>query len=225
MSITPSTLTRAGAIALAVAGVLFILIQPLHPHEDVASITTSTWFIVHMMSLTMAVLGLAGITAVYLTQVSRSGILGLLGYLVFSLFFLAQSAVNFTEAFILPLSAAGSPKLTEDVASLFVSGYVLQTDVGPLAVVGSIGAVLYLGGGVLFGVAVVRGRVLPRWTGILLIVAALASLSAAILPHELARYSAVPMGIALVVLGLTLVAQQRKTAVDASAPRLDSINA
>ena len=225
MSITPTTLTRAAAVALAVAGVIFILIQPLHPHEDVASITTSTWFVVHILSLTMAVFGLAGITAIYLTQVTRSGILGLLGYLVFSLFFITQAAVNFAEAFILPLSAAGSPKLTEDVASLFVTGYVLQTDVGPLAIVGSIGAVLYLGGGVLFGVAVIRGSVLPRWTGVLLIVASLASLTAAVLPHELARYAAVPMGIALIVLGLTLVAQQRTTAIAASARLAESVDA
>ena len=225
MSITPTTLTRAAAVALAVAGVIFILIQPLHPHEDAASITTSTWFVVHILSLTMAVFGLAGITAIYLTQVTRSGILGLLGYLVFSLFFITQAAVNFAEAFILPLSAAGSPKLTEDVASLFVTGYVLQTDVGPLAIVGSIGAVLYLGGGVLFGVAVIRGEVLPRWTGVLLIVASLASLTAAILPHELARYAAVPMGIALIVLGLTLVAEQRTTAIAASARLAESVDA
>jgi hypothetical protein len=220
-----TTLTRAGAIALSVAGVIFILIQPLHPHEDIASITTSAWFIVHILSLTMAVLGLAGITAVYLTQVTRSGILGLLGYLVFSLFFITQAAVNFTEAFILPLTAAGSPELTEDVASLFVTGYALQTDVGALAIVGSIGAVLYLGGGVLFGILVIRGRVLPRWTGILLIVAALASLSAAILPHEAARYAAVPMGIALIALGLTLVARQRKAVAVSSERRVESIDA
>jgi hypothetical protein len=225
MSITPTTLTRAAAVALAVAGVIFILIQPLHPHEDAASITTSTWFVVHILSLAMAVFGLAGITAIYLTQVTRSGILGLLGYLVFSLFFITQAAVNFAEAFILPLSAAGSPKLTEDVASLFVTGYVLQTDVGPLAIVGSIGAVLYLGGGVLFGVAVIRGNVLPRWTGVLLIVASLASLTAAVVPHELARYAAVPMGIALIVLGLTLVAQQRTTAIAASARLAESVDA
>jgi hypothetical protein len=220
-----TTLTRAGAVALAVAGVIFILIQPLHPHEDVASITTSAWFIVHILSLTMAALGLAGITAVYLTQVKRSGILGLLGYLVFSLFFITQAAVNFAEAFILPLTAAGSPELTEDVASLFVTGYVLQTDVGALAIVGSIGAVLYLGGGVLFGVLVIRGRVLPRWTGVLLIVASLASLSAAILPHEAARYAAVPMGIALIALGLTLVAQQRKAVTVSSERRAESVDA
>jgi hypothetical protein len=225
MSITTSTLTRAAAVGLAIAGVIFILIQPLHPHEDVASITTSTWVIVHILSLTMAVLGLAGITAVYLNQVTRSGILGLLGYLVFSLFFITQAAVNFAEAFILPLSAAGSPKLTEDVASLFVTGYVLQTDVGPLAIVGSIGAVLYLGGGVLFGIGVLRANVLPRWTGILLIAAALASLSAAILPHELARYAAVPMGVALAALGVTLLAKRRDAVIASGERRTESVHA
>ena len=95
------------------------------------------------------------------------------------------------------------------MASLFVSGYVLQTDVGPLAIVGSLGAVLYLGGGILFAVGVLRAHVLPGWTGILLIAAALASLSAAVLPHQLARYAAVPMGIALIALGATLFVQQR----------------
>jgi hypothetical protein len=209
VSITPSTLTRAGAVALALAGLIFIVIQPLHPHEDVASITTSTWVVVHVMSLAMAVLGLAGITALYLTQVKRMGWLGLLGYVLFALFFITQAAVNFAEAFILPLTAGGSPEVTEDVASLFATGYVLQTDVGPLAIVGVLGSVLYLGGGVLFGVAIIRARVLPLWTGILLIAAAVASLSAAVIPHELARYAAVPMGVALVALGGALWLQQR----------------
>jgi hypothetical protein len=210
MHISTSTLTRAGGIALAVAGVIFIVIQPLHPHEDVASIVTTTWVVVHIFSFAMAVLGLAGITAIYLNQVTRSGILGLLGYLVFSVFFITQASVNFSEAFILPLSAAGSPKLTEDVASLFVSGYHLQTNVGPLAIVGSMGAVLYLGGGVLFGIAVIRAGRLPRWTGILLIAAPLASLSAAVLPHEVARYAAIPMGIAFIALGASLLVHHRK---------------
>lgn len=225
MSITASTLTRASAVALAAAGSIFILIQPLHPHEDVASITTSAWVLVHILSWTMAVLGLAGITGLYVSQASRSGILGLLGYVVFSLFFITQASVNFAEAFILPLTAAGSPQLTEDVASLFVSGYVLQTDVGPLAIVGSLGAVLYLGGGILFAVGVLRAHVLPSWTGILLIAAALASLSAAVLPHQLARYAAVPMGIALVALGVTLFMQQRRVGSLARKQQLASVTA
>ena len=223
MSITPSTLTRVGAVALALAGLIFIVIQPLHPHEDVASITTSTWAVVHIMSLAMAVLGLAGITALYLTQVKRMGWLGLLGYVLFALFFITQAAVNFAEAFILPLTAGGSPEVTEDVASLFTNGYVLQTDVGPLAIVSILGSVLYLGGGVLFGAAVIRARVLPLWTGILLIAAAVASLSAVVIPHELARYAAVPMGVALVALGGALWLQQSTRSTVGTQPRLQPV--
>lgn len=220
MSITPSTLTRAGAIALAVAGLIFIAIQPLHPPEDVASITTTTWFVVHLMSTAMAVLGLGGITALYLTQVKRFGWAGLAGYLLFALFFITQAAVSFVEAFVLPLTAAGSPEVTEDVASLFATGYVLQTDVGALAVVGVLGSVLYLGGGVLFGVAIIRARVLPLWTGILLIAAAVASLSAVVIPHELARYAAVPMGVALIALGGALWMSRRDRSALVAEPAL-----
>ncbi|MFA4841648.1 MAG: hypothetical protein WC580_08065 [Agrococcus sp.] len=223
MSITPSTLTRVGAVALALAGLIFIVIQPLHPREDVASITTTTWVVVHIMSLSMAVLGLAGATALYLTQVKRMGWLGLLGYVLFALFFVTQAAVSFAEAFILPLTAAGSPGVSEDVASLFATGYVLQTDVGPLAIVSVLGSVLYLGGGVLFGVAVIRARVLPLWTGILLIAAAVASLSAVVIPHELARSAAVPMGVALVALGGALWLQQRTRSTFGVEPRLEPV--
>lgn len=223
MSITASTLTRAGAVALALAGAIFIVIQPLHPQEDAASITTGVWLVVHLMSLTMAVLGLAGITALFLTQVKRMGWVGLAGYALFALFFLTQAAVSFAEAFILPLTAAGAPEVTEDVASLFATGYALQTDVGPLAIVGVLGSVLYLGGGVLFGVAVIRARALPRRTGILLIAAAIASLSAAVVPHELARYAAVPMGIALVVLGVALWSQQRTPPAVRTEPTLHPV--
>ncbi len=209
MNIAPTTLYRAAAVALAAAGVIFILIQPLHPHEDAASVMTGAWVSVHLASMAMAILGLAGITGVYATQASRVGLLGLLGWVVFALFFLTQLAVNFAEAFILPLTAEGLPELTEDIASLFASGYVLQTDVGILAILAPIGAVLYLGGGVLFGVAIIRAALLPRWTGVLLILASVASLSAAILPHDLARYAAVPMGAALVAIGITFLARQR----------------
>lgn len=225
MSITPSTLTRAAAIALALAGLIFIVIQPLHPREDVASITTNLWLVVHIMSTAMAVLGLAGITALYLTQVKRFGWVGLAGYLLFALFFITQAAVSFAEAFVLPLTAVGSPEVTEDVASLFAVGYQLQTDVGALALVGSLGSVLYLGGGVLFGIAVIRARVLPLWTGILLIAAAIASLSAAIVPHDLARYAAVPMGVALIALGGALWAQQRSRATVVAEPALAPVAA
>ena len=95
MSITPSTLTRGAAAATMLAGLIYIVIQPLHPTDDLASVTGTAWFAVHTLSLTMAILGLAGVTGIYLRQVRESGLLGLIGYLLFSLFFVLQAAFTF----------------------------------------------------------------------------------------------------------------------------------
>lgn len=208
MTITTSTLTRAAGIATAVAGIIFIIIQPFHPSDNVASVTTDAWFAVHFASLGMAILGLVGITGLYLRQITKFGVLGLIAYVMFALYFVLQAAFVFAEAFIAPLTAADAPALTEDLIGLF-AGHVAVTDLGNLALVGPIGAALYLIGGALFGIAVIRARILPRWTGILLTAAAAASLSAAVLPHAYDRFAAFPMGVALIALGFTLWRDQR----------------
>jgi hypothetical protein len=211
MSITPSTLTRAAAIAAMVAGLIYIVIQPLHPTDDLASVTGGTWSVVHVLSLIMAVLGLAGVTGIYLRQVREFGVLGLVGYLLFSGFFILQAAFTFAEAFIAPLSAAGSPELTEDLVGLF-AGHEAHTDLGPLALAPLVGVVFYVAGGLVFGVAVLRARILSRWAAILLIAASAGTLLASVLPHEVERLLAIPVGAALVWLGSSLWLDQRRKA-------------
>lgn len=209
MSITTSTLTRAAALATIVAGGIYIAIQPLHPSDDLASVSENWWVIVHAMSFTMAILGLAGLTGIYLRQVRESGWLGLIGYVLYSMFFLLQSAFTFAEAFIAPLTAAGSPELTEGLVGLF-SGTAAQTDLGPLAAAGPLGALFYIGGGLIFGFALFRARTLSRWATILLVVASAITPLAAVLPHEVERLLAIPMGVALVWLGWSLLLDQRQ---------------
>ncbi len=41
MSITTTRLTRGAGLSAVVAGLLFIVIQLVHPHEDVAAVTTT----------------------------------------------------------------------------------------------------------------------------------------------------------------------------------------
>ncbi len=219
MSITPSSLTRASAVATVVAGLIYIAIQPLHPSDDLASVTGGTWFAVHSASLTMAVLALVGVTGIYLRQVREFGVLGLIAYVLFSLFFVLQAAFTFAETFIVPLTAATSPELTEDVAGLF-AGHAPHTDLGALAVVPLVGTVFYILGGLLFGVAVLRARILSRWAAIFLIVASAITPLAAVLPHGVERLLAIPVGVALVWLGLSLWAEQRGIAAEPS-PRVE----
>lgn len=211
MNITTSTLTRGAAISGALAGLIYIVIQFVHPSDVVASITTPAWVLVHILSLSMAILGLGGLAGLYLSQVKQLGLLGLIGYLMFSLFFLLQSAFNFAEAFIAPLLVGVAPQFAEDFVGLF-GRYASATDLGPLALVVPVGSALYIVGALLFGIAILRARVLSRGAGILLIVAAALTPVAGLLPHTIERLAAIPMGLALIWLGYSLWSTQRKNA-------------
>src|SRR3712207_4546380 len=103
MIITPSTLSRGAAAAAALAGLLYIVLQFLHPADVVASLTTPRWVVVHVLSLGMAVLGMIGLVGLYLRQVRQAGLLGLVAFAMFGLFFVLQAAYTFVEAFIAPL--------------------------------------------------------------------------------------------------------------------------
>jgi hypothetical protein len=80
----------------------------------------------------------------------------------------------------------------------------------------SISSVLYLVGGVLFGIATLRAGVLPRWAGGALAVGTVAPLALSlVLPHEFIRLAAVPVGIALAVLGYALWSDRRENGSEA----------
>lgn len=208
MSITTSALTRTAAIAAALSGLIYIVIQFVHPADVIASVVTQTWVVVHIFSFAMAVLAMIGLAGIYLRQVRQFGILGLIGYVMFAFFFLLQSAFNFAEALIAPLIAVNAPQLAVDFVGLF-GRYPAETDLGPLAALPLVGSVLYVGGALLFGVAVIRARVLSRGAGILLIVAAaITPVAGALLPHTLERMAALPMGAALIWLGYSLLSDQ-----------------
>ncbi|MBG6212235.1 MAG: hypothetical protein LH475_00410 [Cryobacterium sp.] len=229
MSITTTTLTRAAGIAAALSGLIYIGIQFIHPADQVASLTTQNWVTVHSLSLGMAVLGLIGLTGIYLRQVRQVGLLGLIAYAMFGLFFILQSAFVFAEAFIAPLVAADAPKFAVSFVGLFGRSAAV-TDLGPLAALPLVGGLLYIGGALLFGIAIVRARVLSRGAGILLIVAAAVTpVAGALLPHTLERMAAIPMGLALIWLGYSLWSDQRtvgaQTLSDGHGSRLDRTTA
>ena len=210
--ITPRTLTRIAAVAAALAGLIYIIIQFVHPADVIASLSTQTWVTVHIVSFGMAVLAIIGVAGLYLRQVRQFGILGLLAYAMFGGFFILQAGFNFFEALIAPLVAKDAPQLAVDIVGLF-GRYPAVSDLGALAAFPLIGSVLYVGGALLFGIAIIRARVLSRGAGILLIAAAVVTpIAGALLPHALERMAAIPMGLALIWLGVSLFADQRKLA-------------
>ena len=211
MRITPTALTKVAALAAMLAGLIYIVIQFIHPADVVESLTTPMWTIVHVLSFAEAVLVMIGLAGIYLRQVREFRVLGLIAYAMFGFFFILQAAFNFAEAFIAPLIAVDAPQLAVDIVGLF-GRYPAVNDLGPLAALPQVGAVLYVGGALLFGVSIIRARVLSRGAGILLIVAAVITpVAGALLPHALERMAAIPMGLGIIWVGLSLWMDQRKT--------------
>ena len=212
MNITSATLNRAAAAAAALAGLIYIVIQFVHPADVVESLTTQRWITVHLFSFTMAVLALIGITGIYLRQIRQFGLLGLIASAMLALFFVLQAAYTFTEALVAPLIAVDAPQLATGVAGLF-GREPAMSDLGILGGLPLIGLVLYVGGGLLFGVSIIRARVLSRGAGVLLVAAAAVTpVAGALLPHTLERLAALPMGAALIWLGWSLWSHRTPTA-------------
>ncbi len=76
--------------------------------------------------------------------------------------------------------------------------------IGALVPVYALVGILYMLGGLLLGIVTFRAGVLPRWPAGLLAVTALMTPAAALLPHEIQRLAAVPMGLAVAWLGYAL---------------------
>jgi hypothetical protein len=216
MEITSWKLIRWAGLAAILAGILYIVIQLIHPPDNLASISTGAMATASYLTVAMALSGLIGIGGIYARQVEKAGWLGLLGFLMLSLFWVATTALNFAEAFILPLLTKDAPKIVEGILGIF-AGSASEVNLGVLPALAPIAAGLYIVGGLLLGIATLRAGIatlragiLPRWAAGLLIFGALAPLASSLLGHPADRILAVPMGIALAWLGYALLSERRE---------------
>lgn len=206
---TSSKLIRWSGLAAVVAGLIFAGIQPIHPPDVVASVNTSAWGIITALKTVMCLLFLLGIVGLYARQVNKVGWLGLAGYLLLSLSWALQTAFVFAEAFIMPALASTAPQFVNDYLGL-ARGDASTAALGPLPTLYSVVGLGYILGGLLFGVATLRAGILPRWAGGLLVVAAAVTPIAAVLPHQIGRFAAVPVALAFICLGYALWSERRE---------------
>jgi len=222
MRITPNILIRFTAAAAVTAGLIFIAVQVGHPPLDAETITTTEMAIRGSLKVVMAALALAGITGMYLRQVKETGVLGLVGYLLFAAGYLLMLGTQFVGAFVLPAIADTDPGFVNDAIAV-VDGGTPAGDVGMWATVIHLQVVGYLAGGLLFGIALYRARVLVRWAAALLAVSGLVTVALSVMPDALYRFLAWPNGIAMVALGCSLWRRTRISAPESHstpAPRV-----
>ena len=203
MTITHTTLLRSAAVASGPAGVGLVGVHINPPPTPHTSVATTEWAVRNALKVLMAALALVGITGMYLRQVKQIGLLGLFGYLLFGAGYLTIMCVAFVSAVVLPTIAGADPGYVEDVLAAATNGKAVG-DIGLMQTVFNISGITYLGGGLVFGIALYRAGVLARWAAVLLAVASLTTVSLAFLPDAFYRFLAFPNGIAMIGLGTSL---------------------
>ena len=212
---TPTTaqLMRLAGLSAVAAGVCYVLVGVFHPANALSSVTTTRWELVHVLACAMSFLGVLGLTGIYFRQAARTRWLGLVGFVLLSLWLVLIMGFSFVEAFILPHLASVSPAFVEAWMGMFNgTGTGSGVDLGLLPTLWTLSAPLYIGGGVLFGVATFRARILPRGAAVLLAVGTALAPVAGLLPLASQPKMAIPVGLAIAWLGYALLTERRPTA-------------
>jgi hypothetical protein len=217
VSITTNRLTAAAGICAAAAGAIFIGVQINHPPADVAHIVTTEMTVRETAKILMCVLALAGLTGMFLRYRRPLGRLGLAGYSLLSIGYLAMFAVECIVAYVLPTEAHSNPVYVQHVIN-GAMGHGATGGIGHLHELFLFMGMGYSLGGLLFGIALFRAGVLARWASALLAYGTTSALALAALPESFSRPFAVPTGVALIGLGISLWRQERRQVETADAP-------
>jgi hypothetical protein len=217
MRITTNRLFAAAGLCAAAAGAIFIGVQINHPPADVAHLVTSEMTIRETAKILMCVLALAGFTGMFLRHRSRLGRLGRLGYSLLTVGYLALFTVECIVAYVLPTKAHSDPVYVQHVIN-GAMGHGPTGGIGYLHELFLVTGIGYSLGGLLFGIALFRAGVLARWASLLLAYGTTSALALAVLPESFSRPFAVPTGVALIGLGVSLWRQERRQTDTVDAP-------
>lgn len=167
MNINPSTLIRWSGLAAVVAGIIFAGIQPIHPADVVASVSTTAWHIITPFKWVMCLLFLVGITGIYARQVKEAGWLGLAGFVLLIFTWWLQAAFVFAEAFVAPPLTSRAPAFVDALVGISY-GHTGGIDLGVMPTFYAFMGITYMLGGLVFGIATFRAGILPRWAPVCL---------------------------------------------------------
>jgi len=217
MNITSNRLTRIAGVCAAAAGAIFIGVQINHPPADVAHIATTDILVRESAKVLMSVLALVGITGLFLRHRARFGVLGLAGFSLLAVGYLAMFATECIVGYVLPTIAHSNPAYVQGVIDAAV-GRGTSVDIGHMRELLLTMGLGYPLGGLLLGIALFRARIVSRWASLLLAYGTISALALAALPESFNRPFAVPTGIALIGLGVSLWRSERGQPVTVGAP-------
>jgi hypothetical protein len=217
VSITTNRLTAVAGLCAAAAGAIFIGVQINHPPADVAHIVTIQMTVRETAKVLMCVLALAGFTGMFLRHRRRFGRLGRVGYVLLGAGYLAMLAVECIVGYHLPTVAHSNPGYVQHVLNGAI-GHGPSGGIGHMHELFLVMGIGYPLGGLLFGIALFRAGVLARWASVLFAYGTASVLALSVLPESFNRPFAVPTGVALIGLGVSLWREERRQAETVDAP-------
>ena len=113
----------------------------------------------------------------------------------------------------IPVIAQTAPYDVDGVMAVATNNST-TADIGSFGTLVNVMGIGYILGGLLFGIALFRAKVLARWAAALLALAALATMGPYVMPIVNQRLFAVPNGIAMIGLVWSLWREQRSAAVE-----------
>ena len=160
-------LVRWGAIAWLLSALTGITSIVTAPSDFAANaMLSSHWMPAHALLSFSYALFLFGLIGFYLVQAEKSGRLGSIGFVLTFFGILVLTAQIMVSAWILPVIALQS--------TVPNTAYAMLDPAGPLPIFSWVVFAAYIPAGIgliLLGVATMRAHVLPRWAGLLLIIA------------------------------------------------------
>jgi uncharacterized membrane protein len=151
-------LIRWSGLLAILGGILFPVAAIIHPNgEDLAAVNMPSWVPAHILGFVSVTLMHLSLIGLYARQVEQVGWLGLVGFVLAFMGSAFAIVIQYVTSTVIPLIAAQAPALFDQAMTppsfappLFVLGFIL--------------------GHVLFGFATIRARVLPRGSGVLVVV-------------------------------------------------------
>ncbi|HLI55635.1 MAG TPA: hypothetical protein VKY26_01255, partial [Actinomycetota bacterium] len=117
--------------------------------------------------------------------------------------YLSILSTEVVAACVLPTLAHSSPAYVNNLVVAAFGG-TPAGNIGGMQALFDLSGVTFMVGGLLFGIALFRAGVLARWAAALLAVGTAATVALAVLPESFNRPFAVPTGVALIGLGISL---------------------
>lgn len=196
-------ISRFSSINLVLGGLLYILLQFIHPAENLETVLSHQWLMVALLTLFMGIVIFMGLLGLYFLYSDKIPLWGLLGLFLFNIFCLLTICFSFVEALVLPLLVDISADFVQGMLGLF-SNEVSTVNLGLFPALVSLAGLFYIAGGFLLGLSGYKAQLPQKYAFLFLSLASLATILAGILGHPLDRFLALPMGIAFIWLGLGL---------------------